>query len=156
MDDRMLWEMTMRERSLGLLVGPTAGTWLSVAFLAGLLIAAAFRPRNIASRGLFRTAVILFGLSVVLPALMRELVVLSSAVLSDNNNRGDRGVGLLGTITLRVFDVLGVIALGSAIVCGLMSFRVGRRTAPPGRPTAAAPRKRADYEPGGPQDPAGR
>ena len=134
MDER-LWLLLLEKASGGAL------GWLAVAYLAGMFATAAFRPQAVASPGLFRTSVVLFGLYLITPPLVRGLVVL--LVADDPRPHGPRGPLLVG-----LTDIFGVVMLGVAVIPGLGSLRVGAgesaaargpaRPEPPADPVAAA------------------
>lgn len=120
--------MSMLSRALH-----AAEIWLAVAYVAGMMTAAIFRPERIAYPARFRISYFMFALYILIPAIgdwlvtMMALVDGGGNVFSMNQPGGLFGTGG-GTGAGIIFSMSAVgakVCLALCIICALSSFRIG-------------------------------
>ena len=110
-----------------------AGIWLAVAFLAGLMAAAIFRPERIGYPGRFRIAYFLFALYILIPAVgdwlfaMMGLVEGGNAFTSYPRPSGFGNGSTGATILLSMAGIGAKVCLALGIICAMASFCIGER-----------------------------
>ena len=100
-------------------------TWLAVVFLIGLFCVAIWQPQRIVRPTLFRTAYILFALSILVPAFTEVIFRITTLGTADSiARRGAFGTPLLVSSTI---TLVGRVVFGISVVCALGSLEINRR-----------------------------
>lgn len=112
----------------------SSGVWLSVSYLAGVMLLAVFRPSGVVAPHRLRIGVVLFMLHLMAPSVLQMLVVLATTDFTALNLfTGQRGGGAAPAILFPISGALDKVLLAFAFYYTVSSLDVFRRFA------AAAP-----------------
>ena len=94
--------------------------WLEAAMLVFLFLVPVFQPERIQNRNLFRTACLLFALSIMVPPIVTTALSLfaQSAVPS---SQGFGGMMVKSPLVVSLIIMMGPVLLGASVICGLLA-----------------------------------